>query len=437
MIRVLHTSDWHLGRRFKGLDQIEWQRRALDWLGDLIEREQVDVLIVAGDVYDQPRPGAAAVRLLNDTLRRLAGTEVNGHPLDIILTPGNHDSAERLGFGADVMRSNIHIRYRVEDCATPVVIRRDDDCLAVYALPYLDPDIARAAARTVAGGDEPVARSHEAVTAAVLEPIERDLRARREREPGMASILVAHAFVTGAVSSDSERSLAVGGVDGVPAGLFAASGFDYLALGHLHRAQRVAIPAADEERAPIARYSGSLLAYSFSEAPAVPKAGNGKSVVLLDVDADGAHHVRTMPVESGQPALARLEGTLDELLGPMADEHQDDWVSIVIDYTTYPRGMFQKIDARYPHALEKQARCVLEGARTRRTMADIRTAKDEMDVVSGFVTFMRGAPASDEELAVLRGSVERVRSAMRAEDHGEDGKAQDGTSHTAQEGRER
>lgn len=433
MIKVLHTSDWHLGRRFKGIDQTEWQRRALDWLCALIERERVDLLVVAGDVYDQPRPGTSAVRLLNNALRRLAGTVINGRPLDIVLTPGNHDSAERIGFGADVMRSNIHIRYRVEDCAEPVVVRRGDDAVAVYALPYLDPDAARYTLQGIEGLDEPIARSHEAVMGSAMRMIVRDLTSRREREPGMAAILSAHAFVTGAAPSDSERTIAVGGVDGVPAAMFSDCGINYLALGHLHRPQRVNIPRPQAGvHAPIARYSGSLLAYSFSEAPLTPVTGNGKSVVLFGLDSDGVHDLRTVPVESGQPAFVRLEGTMDDLLGPMADRHQNDWVSLTIDYTDYPRGMFQKLDARYPHALEKHPRCLSAGHGTQRTMADIRTVKDEMDVVTGFVAFMRGMQPSEGEREVLRQSVEHVRAAHAGEHEGMHGGARPGNENDSQ-----
>lgn len=410
-MRVLHTSDWHIGRRFKGLDQIEWQRRALDWLCGLIDREHVDVLVVAGDVYDQPRPGATAVKLLDDVLGRLARIEVNGHPLHIIYTPGNHDSADRLGFGADLMMPNIHIRHRIDDIATPVLLDLGGDRLAVYALPYLDPDVARPFIQSLANLPEPPARSHAAVMGEALKLVEADLRTRRADDPGLASMLIAHAFVGGSAPSDSERTIAVGGVDNVPASLFSNSGLDYLALGHLHRPQRVNVPAAaDGGRTPVARYSGSLLAYSFSEAPAKPTPGNGKSVVLLDIDSDGVHDLRTVPVESGQPAFVRLEGTLKELTGPMADEHQDDWVSLTINYTEYPRGMFQQLDARYPHALEKHPHCLTPSPNHERTMVDLRTVHDEMEVLVGFVTAMRGTPPSDAERDVLEHSVERVRA---------------------------
>lgn len=125
-MRVLHTSDWHIGRRFKGIDLLEYQRKALEWLIGLIKREQVDVLCVSGDVYDAPRPSAGAVRLFNEMFQRLGLMEVNGHPLHIIFTPGNHDSAARLGFAAALMLPNVHMRCDIADIATPIMVDSAD-----------------------------------------------------------------------------------------------------------------------------------------------------------------------------------------------------------------------------------------------------------------------------------------------------------------------
>lgn len=448
-MRVLHTSDWHIGRRFKGVDLGEWQRRALDWLTDEIERERVDVLCVAGDVYDQPRPSAAAVQLFAPVFERLASMRVDGRPVEVVFTPGNHDSADRLGFGAGAMVPNMHMRCRIEDIATPVTVERDGETLAVYAVPYLDPDAARptltgmlrrAADDPDGGGNMParlvgddgtvtIPRSHEGVMTAAMTLITRDLARRRRRDPGLGAVLMAHTFVSGAVSSDSERTITVGGVDSVPATLFTDCGFDYLALGHLHRPQRVTIPAPDAShrptfplgRTPSARYSGSMLAYSFSEAPATPTPGNGKQVVLVDLAAGQdedtgtrVRSIRTLDVRSDQPALASVRGDMDFVLGGVADLHQDDWVSVTVEYDEYPRGLYEKIDARYPHALEKQAVCTARRDGAARAMVDLHDVRDEMDVLDGFVRYTIGRPPDDAETAVLREAVERAR-ALNAE----------------------
>lgn len=486
-MRLLHTSDWHIGRRFKGVDLGEYQRRALDWVADTVEREHVDVLCVSGDVYDQPRPSAAAVQLFAPVFERLASMRVDGRPLEVVFTPGNHDSAERLGFGAGAMVPNMHMRCRIEDVATPVVVERGGEALAIYAVPYLDPDAARPVLTgmlrrlredrggvvsdrvgsedvkaTVAetGSDQPdaygipslllqndgdllIPRSHEGVMTAAMTLITRDLAERRRRNPRLGAVLMAHAFVSGAMPSDSERTITVGGVDSVPARLFTDCGLDYLALGHLHRPQRVTIPLPDADheptfhlgRTPQARYSGSLLSYSFSEAPAVPRLGNGKQVAIVDFAADGASNaggtgvrdVATPDVQSGQPALVTVRGDLEYVLGDVADEHRDDWVSVTVEYDEYPRGLYEKIDGRYPHALEKQAVCVAQRDGAGRSMVDLREVHDEMDVLDGFVRYTLGRAPHDDEAAVLRAAVERARASSE-EYAGADGGHVDGNS---------
>lgn len=456
MIRVLHTSDWHIGRRFKGVDLLEYQRKALQWLANLIDSEHVDVLCVAGDVYDSPRPSTEAVRLFNDIFAMLGRMEVNGHPLEIIFTPGNHDSADRLGTGAALMRPNVHMRCDIETIDEPVLIGIGGEQLAVYALPYLDPDLARPVLQSMLDerggalgaygeqerdedGHARIARSHEGVMKAAMQLIVNDLAERRRRRPALAAILMAHAFVSGAQSCDSERNISVGGVDSVPAALFSNSGLDYLALGHLHRPQSVTIAQSDSDesifhqsRTPQARYSGSLLAYSFSESRTPPVEGNGKSVVLLDVDAASAPKtggnalgdVRVVDVASGEPAFAQIEGDLDKVLGPLADAYGDDWVSITVHLQEYPHGLYQKIDARYAHALEKNPVYDRRSSAPAHVMADMRSAVDEMDVLAGFVRYSLGREVRDDEREVLRTAVEAVRS-NGAEHAGSAGKSKD------------
>ena len=455
-MRVLHTSDWHIGRRFKGIDLLDYQRNALEWLVSLIEHERVDVLCVSGDVYDAPRPSAEAVRLFNEMFQQLGLMEVNGHRLQIIFTPGNHDSAERLGFGAALMLPNVHMRCDIANIAIPVMIDSSDgEQLAIYALPYLDPDLARSALQgllnnadalsspakvsdsaesdnrdmfgttrsSVSGesderrGANTVRRSHEGVIRAALQLITADLAARRKANPKLNAMLMAHAFVSGATASDSERNITVGGVDSVPAELFSNSGFDYLALGHLHRPQKITIPTKPTtesqfhlDRTPQARYSGSLLAYSFSESQTPPVEGNGKSVVLLDFTDGHLAKPRIMPVESGEPPFVQIKGTMDDVLGPLAEQYRNMWVSITVQVPELPHGAYQKIDRAYTHALEKNFDYSQRTqSQESRKMVDLKQATDEMDVLRDFVKFSLGRTPTDKEERVLRDAMETVR----------------------------
>ena len=455
-MRVLHTSDWHIGRRFKGIDLLEYQRKALEWLIGLIKREQVDVLCVSGDVYDAPRPSAEAVRLFNEMFQRLGLMEVNGHRLQIIFTPGNHDSAERLGFGAALMLPNVHMRCDIADIATPIMVdSADGEQLAIYALPYLDPDLARPALQgllngadvlsssakvsdsaesdTQSGLEAPqlsvsaesdkrretntIRRSHEGVIRAALQLITADLAARRKANPKLNAMLMAHVFVSGATASDSERNITVGGVDSVPAELFSNSGLDYLALGHLHRPQKITIPTKPTtesqfhlDRTPQARYSGSLLAYSFSESQTPPVEGNGKSVVLLDFTDGHLAKPRIMPVESGEPPFVQIKGTMDDVLGPLAEQYRNMWVSITVQVPELPHGAYQKIDRAYTHALEKNFDYSQRTqSQESRKMVDLKQATDEMDVLRDFVKFSLSRTPTDKEERVLRDAMETVR----------------------------
>ena len=290
-MRILHTSDWHLGRTFHGRVLDDAHAVFADHLVELARTEAVDAVVVSGDVYDRAIPPTDSVRLLDETLRRLSDIT------RVILTPGNHDSARRLGFASDLLREGLTIRARIADVDRPVIVPGPDggDGLYVYALPYLDPDAAREtlpplladrlgeeptdAARTTvpdadrtapegAGGhsekttgdppgtasDAParrLPRSHEAVVSGALRLVAADLAARRAAAPARVPALVmSHAFVVGGLpSEESERDIRVGGVDSVPSGVFASlggspsarecGGLDYVALGHLHRPQEI------------------------------------------------------------------------------------------------------------------------------------------------------------------------------------------------------
>ena len=294
-MRILHTSDWHLGRTFHGRVLDDAHAVFADHLVELARAEAVDAVVVSGDVYDRAIPPTDSVRLLDETLRRLSDIT------RVILTPGNHDSARRLGFASDLLREGLTIRARIADVDRPVIVPGPDggDGLYVYALPYLDPDAAREtlpplladrlgeemadaartadpdadpdAARTApegagghsekAAGDPPgtasdaatrrLPRSHEAVVSGALRLVAADLAARRAAAPArVPARVMSHACVGGGLpSEEAERDIRGGGVDSVPSGVFASlggspsarecGGLDYVALGHLHRPQEI------------------------------------------------------------------------------------------------------------------------------------------------------------------------------------------------------
>ena len=270
----------------------------------------------------------ASVELLSDALGRLTALT------RVVLTPGNHDSATRLGFGAGLFRDRLAVRSRVAGLGEPVVLPdADGDAGAlVYALPYLDPDMSREELAETGedGARVAPARSHEAVTAAALRRVHADLATRRAAGPRVPAVLLAHAFVTGGAPSESERDIRVGGVDAVPSGVFGpASALDYVALGHLHGPQRVGREGVD----PVMRYAGSPLAFSFSEA------AHHKSTALVDLGADGVRAVELVPTPVPR-RLGDVTGTLAELLGQAFDDRTGDWVRVTVTDDVRPEQLW-------------------------------------------------------------------------------------------------
>ena len=378
-MRLIHTSDWHLGRSFHQVGLLGAQASYLDHLVDVVRREKVDAVLVSGDVYDRAMPAPDTVALLSQALQRLvdAGAQV-------IISSGNHDSAARLGFGAGLLeRTGVHLRTTLADVARPVLVGG----AAVYPLPYLEP----ALSVDSLGAAE---RTHAGVLRAAMDAVRADAAAR----PGVPVVAMAHAFVSGGVGSESERDISVGGVSAVPPTVFA--GAHYAALGHLHGAQQVA---------PGVRYSGSPVAMSFSEV-------NHRKVSLL-VDLDG----RSVSVESVEAPVERplavLRGTLEEVLAdPRHRAAESAWCQVTLTDSIRPLGAMDQVRRRFPHTLE--LRFDPQGlAVPLRPYAARAASRSDLDVCCDFLEHVRGGrAASEQERELLAQAVEESRLARRARD---------------------
>jgi exonuclease SbcD len=368
-MRLLHTSDWHIGRSLHGTDLLAEQEAVLSGLAEVVAGQSVDVVVVAGDVYDRAVPSADATGVLDRVLMRLrtAGAAV-------VLTPGNHDSARRLAFGAGLMaRSGVHVRAVTPALDEPVLLSDEHGDVAVYGLPYLEPEVARHELGLAEG------RSHEAVLATAMDRVRADLFLR----PGARSVVLAHAFVGGGVPSDSEREISVGGVDLVPAAVF--DGVDYVALGHLHRPQTLT------DRV---RYSGSPLAYSFGEA------GQAKQVWLVDLDAGGlaAVHPVALPVPR---QLTVLRGELADLLAdPALAGVEDHFVSVQLTDPVRPTDPMRQLQTRFPRCVHLEwtgAGAVADG----RSYTERLTGRSDLEVAGEFLLHVRGVEAAPAERDLL------------------------------------
>jgi exonuclease SbcD len=372
-MRLLHASDWHIGRIFHGASLLEDQAARLDEFVRLAKDCRPDVVVVAGDLYDRAVPPADAVRLLGDVLDRL----VREAGLRVVAVAGNHDSPDRIDFAAPLLESRgLTLVGRIP--STPRILRLEPKSgpVDLIALPFATPPEVREAT-----GDATAVDATSAFAAALV-PIEAALR------PGARSVLVSHAFVDGGEASPSERPLSVGGTGGVPASLFER--FDYVALGHLHRPQQVGSPKI--------RYSGSLLEYSFDEA------GQRKGAVVVELRADAPIGVE--PVElSGGRRVRRVEGRFDDLLAHSPSEGRNDWVEVTLDDPTPILDAARRLREIFPNLLSLRQRqpAVSEGEGAR---VDRREGVDELRLFGDFLGEVGADPLDEEDRELL----ERLRS---------------------------
>lgn len=391
--RLLHTADWHLGKSLLGVSRLDDQAAVLEQLHAHVAEQKPDVVLIAGDVYDRAVPPGDAVALLDRTLRRL----VLEQKTPVVLIAGNHDSPERLGFGAELLQSaGLHMRGPVDWQAAPILFETAGFPVHLCPLPYAEPQ--------PASDRDPGARDHEAA-------LQRQVAGMLAQVPsGALSVAVAHAFVRGgsivegtsASSGEVERPLAIGGGGLVDASVFAP--FAYTALGHLHRPQQVG-----NERM---RYSGSLLQYSFAEA------GQAKQVCCVDLHADGRLDVTALPLVPRRP-LRRLEGTLAELvrqgqqLQQAGDAAGDAWVFAVLTDEGELLDAMAKLRVGWPNALGL-SRKELEASGPGQLSGDHR-ARQPLDVIDAFWRDRRDVSLTADQRTLLQGLLAELTQARGEE----------------------
>lgn len=366
-MRILHTSDWHIGRTFHGVDLLPDQERVLASIAALVSERGVDVVVVPGDVYDRSIPSADAVTVCNrgfEAIRDAGAT--------IVATSGNHDSAARLGAGAAFSAAGgLHLITRVGQIDRPVVLEDEHGPVVFYGIPYLEPEITRAEL------EAPSARSHADILGIAMDRVRSDLEARGEGAAIPRSVVLAHAFVVGAEATGSERSISVGGVETVSASAFA--GVDYVALGHLHSPQTLTENV---------RYSGSPLPYSFGERT------HRKAVFLVDFDGGGLRSVERVDLPVVRE-LSRLTGTVEELLeaAEFADA-QDHYVSAILTDAERPIDAMRALQVRFPHAVHLEWQRPVGNPELR--YREKVHGRSDLDVARSFLCDVRSEPRERE-----------------------------------------
>lgn len=315
----MHTSDWHLGRTFHGFSLHSVTETLLEELIETIQEQNIDVLLISGDIYDQAQPRVDTVRLLSRTFQKLIALGVT-----VVATSGNHDSAARLGFASEILASGgLHLITSPEQVDQPVLIEKGGVKAAIYGFPYLEPH--------GIASQWGVEASHPAVLA---EAGRRALTNYTQQE-AHAAIALSHCFVSGATTSDSERDITVGGLASLGADTF--TGFDYVALGHIHGKQTIT---------DTVRYSGSLLAFSFSEEK------HTKGGWILDVEPTGISQITAIEWQT-TIKLRTLKGKLEHLLtSPEYEGLDEHFLRIYITDNERPYAAADQLKTRFNHIAE-------------------------------------------------------------------------------------
>ncbi|GAA5026065.1 exonuclease SbcCD subunit D [Microbacterium fluvii] len=371
-MRILHTSDWHIGRTFHGHSTLDALAGVLAALVQQVRDQRVNLVIVAGDVFDSATPAAPAYTLLTDTLVALreAGARV-------VVTSGNHDSAARLGFQARLLREGIHVLTDPLAVGTPVSIDDADGPVHVYGIPFLEP----ALVRHLWPGVE--LRSQAQTLDHAMGLVRADLATR-----GGRSVAIAHCFAAGVEPTPHlERDIQQGGLDVVPLSVFA--GVDYAALGHIHGRQTLS------DRI---RYAGAPLHYSFGEGD------KPRGSWLIDLDAAGHASIEWLDLPVPR-RLVTLTAPLDELLadGRFA-EFEDAWVSARYTDTAPQSDPMRRLQARFAHcATVVHAPAVVAERDGRTYAARVQAARDDLELIDAFLAHVRGGEgAVDDERGLLR-----------------------------------
>ena len=413
-MKFLHISDLHIGKRVNEFSMIEDQKYILRQIKEIALEKQVDAVMIAGDIYDKPVPSAEAVQLFDQFLTELADCGKK-----VFAVSGNHDCAERIAFGAQLMSSREVYVSPVYDGTVKCVTCQDAyGELCIWLLPFIRPAAVRHAWRNMAeeAGMENVIRNMQTDSETMMEDVggtKQDLTQEDDVETvetyqdalqyvvthmpvdtSKRNILVAHQFVTGASRCESEE-ISVGGLDQIEAGVFDV--FDYVALGHIHSPQHIGRETL--------RYCGTPLKYSFSEAE------QQKSVVVMEIKEKGDVLIEKVPLKPLRD-LRKIRGTYMELMSKDFYEGTDtgDYLQITLtDEEDVPDGM-AKLRTVYPNLMQ----LVYDNSRTRQSrqveITERVEQKSEMELFEEFYEIQNNQPMSEDQQNFVKSLLEELKS---------------------------
>ncbi len=382
-MRFIHTADWHLGRLFCGRHLTEDQAWLLDEFLRLVKDSQVDAVVIAGDIYDRAVPPTEAVELFDEILSRLL-LELQ---VKVLFIAGNHDSAQRLGFASRILtQQGLFVGAQLENSLKPVCLEDASGPVYFQLYPYMEPAIVRA----VFGQEKLM--DFDAATGYVI------TQGRRQIPANARCVAIAHAFLAGGQSADSERPLQVGGSSNVSPAWF--RDYTYTALGHLHSPQQAG--------AANVRYSGSLMKYSFSEV--VQK----KGVCVVDLDGAGNVNTEFLPLTPKRD-LCRVSGYFDAILQDReAYPYTEDYMQIELLDTVPILDAQSRLREVYPNFLAI-LRTGLERSGELQPHDREYQNQSEQVIFQNFFEEMTGEAMNDEEQKLLQTSLAEVFRSMREE----------------------
>ena len=375
-MKILHTSDWHIGRQFHNVSLLDDQAYVLEQIIDIVIKDQIDTVLIAGDIYDRSVPPATAVSLLNKVLNRFHELSVA-----VVIISGNHDSAERLGFGSLPMSlSGLHILSDLNKITQPVVLKDQFGPVNIYGVPYSDPtEVKHIYAADVT--------THDQAMALMLDQI------KQKHNSNERNILLSHCFIQGGEESESERPLSIGGADRVSDQHFRF--FDYVALGHLHGRQFRGSEAI--------RYSGSILKYSFSEEKQI------KSVTLIELGEKGDVQIEQRPLKPLRD-MRIVTGELNEiLLQGQNDPHRDDYLMVRLTDTHALLDVMGKLREVYPNVLHIERPGLMYASATQQAKRE-QLNQGELSMFSDFFTQIRDTPPNETQLQYIADLLQELHS---------------------------
>lgn len=374
-LKFIHTADWHLGKLVHGLYMTEDQREVLNQFIQLVEEEKPDAVVIAGDLYDRSVPPTSAVELLDEVLFKI-NVELK---TPVVAIAGNHDSAERLHFGSSWYRnSHFYLTGKLQNDFRPVHING----VNFYLVPYAEPGNVRHLL------NDDTIHTHQDAMKSVVGKIEETLN------PNEPNVFVGHAFVIGGNTTDSERTLSIGGSGCVSHDLFAP--FSYTALGHLH--------SPDAIKHDTIYYSGSLLKYSFSEAK------QRKSVSIIEMNENGSFDIRYRSLTPKQD-MRELSGYLDELLDASFHGKQkvDDYLKITLHDEGALLDPINKLRQVYPNVLHLERKIAVTDMKQKESFTSVKEdKKSELELFEQFYQEMTTSEFTEDKKEVMADVIEKV-----------------------------